>query len=210
MSIFDEKEPMASVKFCKYQMVATGVAWAVLSVMVSYVRYTQTKPEQRDLIPYEFLITLVSVATMDFNHNILEKVKTLRVKEKAGHDTKELAKELRDTYDQQFTVKMGIHSAFFLSVGLATPPMLKEAFAGQFPWSEVAEYMLILAFLGTISGMVLMSLNYPFIIHTVSYTLSLPILLGMGLHEHGKLKSLRKWSDSHQKEQLTHATSPAQ
>ena len=184
-------------------MWATVVIYAALTVMVCYVRYTQVKPEQRDLLPYEFLVTMVAALTVDLNHNIIEKEKALRAQEKVGHETKALALDMRTTYEKEYTYKMCLHAAFFLSIGLSTPPMLKEAFAGTFPWSEVAEYMLVLAFLGTISGMVIMSMNYPFIMHTVTYTLSLPILLGMATKEHGNLKELRKWCDGHQKETLT-------
>ena len=60
---------------------------------------------------------------------------------------------------------------FFL-IGISVPPMLIQAFEGKLPWSDVFQYMAYLAFLGTISGMAIMSLNYPFIIHTFSYTIS--------------------------------------
>ena len=53
--------------------------------------------------------------------------------------------------------------------------------------------MAYLAFLGTISGMVIMSLNYPFILHTVSYTFSGVILTVMHCKEKAVLKSLKAW-----------------
>ena len=81
----------------------------------------------------------------------------------------------------------------FLSIGLSTPPMLWECLTGKFPWSELVEYMLVLAWLGTFSGMVIMSMNYPFIIHTVSYTLSGVMLLVLSMMEHHRLSKLKQW-----------------
>ena len=54
--------------------------------------------------------------------------------------------------------------------------------------------MLVLAALGTFSGMVVMSMNYPFIIHTVSYTFSFIIVSLMTMHEHKMVRRLRNWN----------------
>ena len=80
-----------------------------------------------------------------------------------------------------------------VSIGLAVPPMLKEAFAGELPWSEVAEYMFVLAFIGTISGMVIMSMNYPFILHTCSYSIGLVVVLIFSHINKNLVKKINAW-----------------
>ena len=54
--------------------------------------------------------------------------------------------------------------------------------------------MVFLAWIGTFSGMVIMSLNYPFIIHTVSYTFSGIFLAVIFTYEKKILTKLQKWS----------------
>ena len=85
-------------------------------------------------------------------------------------------------------------AGFFL-MGISTPPMLIQAFEGKLPWSDVFAYMAILAFLGTISGMAIMSLNYPFMAHTFSYTISGIILAVLSCKESGIVKSLKSWQN---------------
>ena len=80
-------------------------------------------------------------------------------------------------------------------MGILTPPMLEEAIAGKMPWSDVAAFMLYLAFLGTISGMVVMSLNYPFIFHTVSYTLSAVWMAFKACKDKKMVKQVKEWRD---------------
>tara|TARA_B110000305_G_C18804977_1_gene344372 strand:+ start:252 stop:455 length:204 start_codon:yes stop_codon:yes gene_type:complete len=54
--------------------------------------------------------------------------------------------------------------------------------------------MFFLAWIGTFSGMVIMSLNYPFIIHTVSYCFSGIFLAVIFTYEKKILTKLQKWS----------------
>jgi len=72
--------------------------------------------------------------------------------------------------------------------------MLQEIFAGGLPWSMVANYMLFLAFLGTISGMVLMSLNLPFIMHTCSYTIGLVFTIIFACRNYGYVRKINAWN----------------
>ena len=81
-------------------------------------------------------------------------------------------------------------------MGLSVPDMLKEAIEGTFPWEDVLAFMAFLCYLGCISGMAIMSMNAPFIVHCYSYTFSGIILLLIGFKEYSSLKKLRKWADS--------------
>ena len=81
-------------------------------------------------------------------------------------------------------------------MGLSVPDMLKEAIEGTFPWEDVLAFMIFLCFLGCISGMAIMSMNAPFIVHCYSYTFSGIILLFIGFKEYSSLKKLRKWAES--------------
>ena len=69
-------------------------------------------------------------------------------------------------------------------MGLSVPDMLKEAIEGTFPWEDVLAFMTFLCFLGCISGMAIMSMNAPFVVHCYSYTFSGIILLYIGFKEY--------------------------
>ena len=75
-------------------------------------------------------------------------------------------------------------TVFFLLMGLTVPGMLKEAIEGTFPWEDVLAYLGFLCFLGCISGMVIMSMNAPFIIHSYSYTFGGIILIFIAYKEY--------------------------
>ena len=72
--------------------------------------------------------------------------------------------------------------------------MLQEAFAGNLPWKDVAEYMLFLAFLATLTGMVFLSYNKPLVLHTISYTVSGIMVAYMSMREHMWVTRLQKWN----------------
>ena len=191
--MFDAKVVKDSLAHHKHIFEFSVGMWTLLTGYVVYILYTQTKPEQRDLMPYQFLITTWLLANYEIGNRVINKVKALRDLEKQGHDAVKLAKEYIAFFDQHFKYRLYTNVAYFLSIGLSVPPMIKQAMSGDLPWSEVWEYMLFLAFLGTISGMVVMSLNYPFIIHTVSYTFSGIIVAVMSVQEHKMTRRLQKW-----------------
>ena len=80
-------------------------------------------------------------------------------------------------------------------MGLSVPDMLKEAIEGTLPWEDVLAYLAFLCFMGCISGMAIMSMNAPFIVHSYSYTFSGIILLFIGYKEYKSLTRLRKWAN---------------
>ena len=201
-SIFDSKEIAGAVRQHKGEIYLTVGAWIGVMGVVAYCLTEYTKPEQRVFGPYVIIVTLECIANYFMSKGILSKVEEMRERESEGEDVKALAQEFKDFNWHTFVRKSCVGFTYFLAVGLATPPMLKEAFAGDMPWSEVAEYMLFLAFLGTISGMVIMSMNAPFIVHTVSYTFSGVFLLVLGCYEHSVHKGIEKWAEKIQNDSI--------
>lgn len=173
----------------------TKIVWPTLIGLVIHCLIKYSKPEQRVFGPYVIIVTLQCLVQVLLNQSVLSKIESLREEEKSSSDLKELAAEFRDFYWKTFSRKSMISFIYFLAIGLSTPPMLKEAIAGQFPWSEVAAFMLYLAFMETISGMVILSMNAPFIIHTVTYTLSGVVLLILGIYEYRVHSKVNQWAE---------------
>ena len=132
-----------------------------------------------------------SYFNIQINESILKTEEELRALEKQGHDSKKLMEQYTAHVADKNSKKSKYGFLFFLSIGLATPPMLYDCFTGSLAWSEMFAYMVALAWMGTISGMVIMSMNYPFIIHTVSYTFSGVMLAILTCQEHGRLSKLK-------------------
>ena len=194
-SIFDQPEIQSVLTHHSHNKILSLVAWALLSVMVIYVMTTQwDHPAQKDLIPYEIIVSLICWYNFDLDQQIIHRVEILKAKESKGIPAQKLADKFKSFYHETITHKSWAALAFFLLIGLSTPPMLKEAIEGKLPWKDVGEYMLYLAFMGTISLMVIMSMNFPFIIHTMSYTLSGVFLLVIYLHESKLRKKVDNWS----------------
>ena len=137
------------------------------------------------------LVTLECAKNLYCNTIILRKIEQLR---KDTREAKTLAEELTACYISTMWLKSLGSQLYVLLMGLLTPPMLKEAFEGTFPWSDVLAYMAYLAFLGSISGMAFMSANYPFIFHCYAYTVSAVVLLIIGGCEWTLVRGLRNWS----------------
>ena len=171
-SVFDSPTVKSAESLHKTLSILSVLMWAVLNGFCGYYYFTQTKPEQRAFTAFVCVTTIWTLLDLDFASKLFHKVADLKAREKAGEEVSHLVSEFKAFYDQGYKCKYYTGFLFCFLIGISTPPMLKQAFEGQIPWSDVAEYMLFLAFLGTISGMVVMSLNYPFIIHTVSYTVS--------------------------------------
>ena len=85
-------------------------------------------------------------------------------------------------------------------MGASVPDMIHQCFTGQLPWSDFFQYMLYLAFLGTISGMIIMSLNYPFMLHSASYTFMGGIFIYRYCAERSIKNNLEKWASKYQPE----------
>ena len=196
MSIFDSSEVKDTLKHHYRNCILTWVAWIGLSLMVCYFRYTQTKPEQRNLVPYEILLTLICVFNLEINQKIARKVKELRAREDVGEANKSLALEFKNYYAEMFKYKAIGGFCYFLSVGISTPDMLKECIEGKLPWKDLVAFLVFLAFVGTLSGMIVMSLNYPFMIHSATYTFSGIFLLSIYCYEKKIETRLKKWADN--------------
>ena len=81
-------------------------------------------------------------------------------------------------------------------MGLSIPEMIKDVLNGSLPVKMLIFYLVIGAFMGTISLTVVLSLNAPFIAHTVVYTV-MGLCLFLSHRKEKKLAAaLKEWADS--------------
>ena len=139
------------------------------------------------------MITLICFYNYDVGVEVKNKIDTLRVREQAGEIAAHLSTEFRVHYETVYKNQSMYGGIYFILMGLLTPPMLMECLQGKLAWKDLAAYMLVLAFLGTISGMIVMSLNYPFMMHAATYTVSGITVVLTQLHQYRVVKKVREW-----------------
>ena len=114
--------------------------------------------------------------------------------------------EIRDFYWNSIKKKW-IKSFFFIFfMGFFNPLSFDEAIK-KGDWGAIAEWMLIYAIIGSISGLIVMSMNGPVIFHSFSYTFGGIALICIGCYEYYSFRKLDKLSKDSPDNYIAMATS---
>ena len=151
-----------------------------------------TDLKNQNITSYMLLLTFLCGFNFYTNRRIIQYIEELREMEQSGSNPKALANELRDFYFRTIRLRRIVAILFLILVVPLSPFIFNEILEGNVA-IIFQSYFLVL--IGSLSGMIIMSMNLPFIAAGVTFTYGGIALICISCYEHFQWKRLVGWSE---------------